>query len=382
MINFSKKNSLSIVLSILFFGIILELFSFFFSYFNLFPISSTPKLYSKSTHYNFKNEKNIWGVWHKKNLKIRHKTNCFDANYYTNNIGAKDYDFKIKKNNKKRTILLGDSFAEGYTVNNNNMFKSYLEKNLDIEIYNFGSSGSMGPLQYYLIYENLAKKYEHDSIMISFLPANDFHDNDYELWSKKKWNLIKGIERYRPYFIKKNLEENKYNYFIPKNAKKRNNWYYLDDENFIQKIKNFINNSFWSFNIYKSAIHIQRYKETGKKNFSGYFDSTIEQQEAAIYFLGKILKSRKFESATIIIFPSKEDLKRIYIDKENINNQKWYKDLKKLNSSLDYEVKLVDVAKYFNSAEEYQMYLNTCEDHLNKVGNEFVANKIYQEMKN
>jgi len=382
MINFLKKNSLNVVLIIFFFGVIVEVFSFFFSYFNLLPVNSTPKLYSQSTNYNFKNEKNIWGAWHKKNLKIRHKTDCFDATYHTNNIGAKDYDFMIKKKDKKRTILLGDSFAEGYTVDNNSTFKTYLEKKLEIEIYNFGSSGSMGPLQYYLIYKNLAKKYEHDSIMISFLPANDFNDNDYELWNKRKWNLIDGTERFRPYYIKKNLEENKFDYFIPKNAKERDNWHHLNDQDLSLKIKNFIKNTFWSINVYKSFILVQRYKETSKKKYSGYFDATIEQQESAIYFIGKILKSRKFESATIIIFPSKEDLNRVYIDKENINNQKWYKDLKKLSNSLDYKVKLINIANYFSSSEEYQKYLHTCDDHLSKIGNEFVAKKIYQEMTN
>ena len=379
MINFLKKKFLSGVLIILFIGIILELFSFFFSYFNLFPISSTPKLYSKSTYYNFRNEKNIWGAWHKKNLKIRHKTRCFDAVYETNSIGAKDYEFRIKKSQKKRFILLGDSFAEGFGVGNNFTFKSHLEKSLNSEIYNFGSSGALGPLQYYLIYQNLAKKYEHDSIIISFLPANDFNENDYNLWKKNKWNLTENTERYRPYYLKKNSE---FDFFIPKNAKKRENWYFLDDQSFYKKIKNLIKDSFWSFNVYRSIIFIKNYKYKSSVQYSGYFDATMQQQEAAIYFISKILKSRKFDTAAIIIFPSKEDLKRINLKKDHVYNQKWFKELKKLKSNLDYELKLIDIAKYVKDEKEYQNYLHDCDDHLNKNGNKFVAKKIYQELIN
>ena len=85
------------------------------------------------------------------------------------------------------------------------------------------------------------------------------------------------------------------------------------------------------------------------------------------------------ESFKVTFCPDNQGLN---LKKKNHSYMQISKDLKKLNSSLDYEVKLVDVAKYFNSAEEYQMYIHTCDDHLNKVGNEFVANKIYQEMKN
>ncbi len=372
-------NIKKVVLVLFFFGIFFEFASFVFSYFNLLPINTTPKIYSQSTYYKFRNEKNIWGAWHKENIKIRHKTDCFDAIYHTNNIGAKDYDFEIKKNYKKRFILLGDSFAEGFGVNNNFAFKSYLEKSLNSEIYNFGSSGALGPLQYYLIYENLAKKYEHDSIIISLLPSNDFTENDYALWKKKKWNLIHDVERYRPYYIKKSYG---FDYFIPENAKKREDWYFLNDPNLIHKIKKIISNSFWSFNIYKSFYFLRNYKESSGKKYSGYFDATLEQQEAAIYFISKILKSRKFDNATIVIFPSKEDLNRIYVEGKNIHDQRWYKDLKKLNESVDYEITLVNIADYVKSAEEYSQYLFSCDDHLSQKGNKFVATKIYQEMVN
>ena len=191
------------------FGIFFEITSFVLSYFKFLPVSRTPKLYSKSTYYDFRNEKNIWGAWHKQNQITRHVGACFDALYETNSYGAKDLEFiKEKQNEIKRAILLGDSFAEGYGVNNNNTIDTKLEIISDLEIYNFGSAGAFGPLQYYLIYENLAKQFEHDGIILTFLPANDFVENDYKHWKEKKWNLIDDdylMERYRPYYVKKKI---------------------------------------------------------------------------------------------------------------------------------------------------------------------------------
>ena len=372
-------NLKKILLIILFTGISFEFFSFVFSYFSLLPVSTTPNLYSVSTYNNFRNEKNIWGAWHKKNLKIRHKTECFDATYKTNDIGAKDYNFDYKINDKKRFVLLGDSFAEGFGVSNEFVFKSNLEKKLNAEIYNFGSSGALGPVQYYLIYKNLASKYEHDSLIISFLPANDFNENDYDLWKKKNWHIVDDVERYRPYYIKKS---DGYDYFIPSNAKKRENWYFLDNQNIFKKIKSFIRQSLWSFNVYKSFKLIQNYSNEKSKKYSGFFDATIEQQEASIFFLRKILTMKKFDDVLFIIFPSIEDLDRIYLNGDNIYDQKWYKELVKIKNKVNYSLKIINIADYVQSSEEYKKFLHTCDDHLNKTGNEFVSEILYREIIN
>ena len=303
---------------------------------------------------------------------------CFDVQYKTNDIGAKDYNFSKLKNKKKRAILLGDSFAEGFGVDNANTFKSYLENLTDLEIYNFGSSGALGPLQYYLIYENLAKQYEHDSVIISFLPANDFNENDYNLWKQKKWNLIDGnVERYRPYYIKKN--NNKFDFFIPENAQKRDNWYYLDQRNLKQNFEQFIKDNLWSFNIYKSYTHIRYYSNKSDKIYSGFFDAGLEQQEAAVFFLKKILNSKNFDFAAIIIFPSREDIDRIKVEKKSLDKQKWFKELKNLENELDFDFKLINIVDYLESSEEYEKYQHSCDRHLNKDGNKFVA-KILNEI--
>jgi hypothetical protein len=87
--------------------------------------------------------------------------------------------------------LLGDSFAEGWGVGIENTVQAQLEKSLGVDIYNFGSDG-----YYYLIYRDLAKKFDHDGIILFFLPPNDFTDNDFAL--RKNWHPT----WYRPYYNK------------------------------------------------------------------------------------------------------------------------------------------------------------------------------------
>tara|TARA_B100000575_G_scaffold173536_1_gene139043 strand:- start:375 stop:1511 length:1137 start_codon:yes stop_codon:yes gene_type:complete len=363
------------------FGIFFEITSFVLSYFKFLPVSRTPKLYSKSTYYDSINEKNIWGAWRKQNHIIRHMDSCFDVSYKTNSYGAKDSEFiKEKKNQLKRAILLGDSFAEGIGVNNNNTLDTKLEIISNLEIYNFGSAGSFGPLQYYLIYENLAKQFEHDGIILTFLPANDFVENDYEFWKEKKWNLIDDdylIERYRPYYVKKN---NQFEYFIPKNAVKRDKWESLISKKFYYSLERFLKDNFWSLNFYYSFIYLKNYSIKNGREYSGFFDSKIEQQEAAIYFLEKIFNSEKLEFGIIVIIPTVEDLKRLDSTNNKLEDQYWFKKINNLERKLNYNFTVLNVSDYVSSIEDFKILKHQCDGHFNEKGNEFIAKLIYKHL--
>ncbi len=367
-----------ILIFISIFGIFFEITSFVLSYFKFLPVSSTPKLYSKSTYYDFRNEKNTWGAWHKANNITRHIVgSCFDTLYETNSYGAKDSEFVVeKKIQQNRAILLGDSFAEGYGVNNSNTIDSKLEIISNLQIYNFGSAGAFGPLQYYLIYENLAKQFEHDGIILTFLPANDFVENDYEYWKEKKWNLIDDdypTERYRPYYIKKN---NEFDYFIPENALKRDSWHDLKQKkNFYYLLRRFLKDNFWSFNFYHSFLYLKNYSIKGLKEYSGFFDSKFEQQKAAIYFLEKIFISKKLKFGAIVIIPTIEDLKRLSDTNNKLEDQYWFKKINYLEKKLNYKFKVINLSDYISSTEDYKKLSHKC-GHFNERGNEFLAKLI------
>ena len=103
-----------------------------------------------------------------------------------------------KAGSQTRYILLGDSFAEGYGVNFEDTAQAQLEKLLGIDVYNFGSAGYFGPVQYYLIYKDLrADISTTGSFCFSFRQMTS-RTTTFSVWKdlRPTW--------YRPYYKKNN----------------------------------------------------------------------------------------------------------------------------------------------------------------------------------
>ena len=120
----------------------------------------------------------VFGRWRMPNDSLQ-KNRCDDntlLSYKTNSYGARDRERSLKNTtHKKRILFLGDSFIEGIMVNTSNRCSDILEKNTGFEHLNFGINGT-SPINYYLIYKTLAKKFDHDVVVVGVLPANDFED--------------------------------------------------------------------------------------------------------------------------------------------------------------------------------------------------------------
>lgn len=292
-------------------------------------------------------------------------------------FGARDKNFTIKKTNK-RAIILGDSFLEGWGVDYKNMLQTKLEDNLNFEFYNFGSAGDFGPLQYYLIYKNLAKKFEYDELFIFLSPTNDFTDNNYQKWKNTKSNFAPGSERYRPYYLK--IDDEKYTYFYPENAVKRE--YFLSASGgLLNEIKNFLRKYFWSYNAYVSVKHHLLAKDINKNlnkkfklsEYSGYHDPDIEEQKALVYFIRKIINESNAKKKYLILIPKLSEIERI----KNENNKLdifWYNSLKNLTKND--QIFFIDLMKYSKNLKNPEKLYIWCDGHLSNLGNEFFANKI------
>tara|TARA_Y100000588_G_C14272284_1_gene932831 strand:- start:2733 stop:3746 length:1014 start_codon:yes stop_codon:yes gene_type:complete len=85
-----------------------------------------------------------------------------------------DSDYVIKKSESKRFIFLGDSHTAGDgSVSNDDRFTNIIQNSSsDVECYNF-ACGGYGIDQQVLVYEYLAKKYEHDLVCFSFHVKDD-----------------------------------------------------------------------------------------------------------------------------------------------------------------------------------------------------------------
>jgi carbamoyltransferase len=91
--------------------------------------------------------------------------------YYitTNNFGFRsNFDFKKESQRKKRIIFLGDSFTAGDGVANEDRFSDLVMDSIsNLECYNFGLTAS-GTDQQVLIYEHIAKQFDHDVVFLGF----------------------------------------------------------------------------------------------------------------------------------------------------------------------------------------------------------------------
>ena len=81
----------------------------------------------------------------------------------------------------ERILVLGDSFAWGYGVEESERFSQVLEKSLDVEVINAGISGYSTD-QELLWYKNEGIKYETD-LVILVIAGNDVGDNEQQLVS-------------------------------------------------------------------------------------------------------------------------------------------------------------------------------------------------------
>lgn len=160
---------------------------------------SRPVYAKKDTTRYWRTESELWGAWHVANSQARHfEQDCFDLPVRANSYGARDRERTRKGEN--RILVLGDSFIEGWGVVEEKRLTNVMEKELQKEILNFGSDYWFGPLQYEILYRELASKFQHDLLIIGLAPHNDFTDNDLNQWQTKK--AEDRLVRFRPYYAK------------------------------------------------------------------------------------------------------------------------------------------------------------------------------------
>ena len=135
-----------------------------------------------------------FGVWHPSNAHYRHQKSCFDLVYSSNAQGMRDREVTTTSPTP-RVVVLGDSFVEGWGVDNASRFTDRLSSLTGIEHLNFGVAGDFGSTQAFLLYKTLAAKFDHRAVIFTILPANDFFD---DLPSPAR---LKQGARHRPYLI-------------------------------------------------------------------------------------------------------------------------------------------------------------------------------------
>ena len=371
---------MKLFLSILIFSIVglftLEIVSYILTKNNLFLMNRTPKLYSsiKDTTGAWRTEKDLWGAWHKPNAKAHHERSCFNVIYQSNEVGARDSSFMNLSG--ESWVLLGDSFAEGYGVELKETSQFQIERKTNINLLNFGSGGHFGPLQQLIIYKKLASKFPHTGVIIFFLPANDFTDNDYLYWKDKNLIEYRGRIRYRPYF---NFQtENVLLPFYPPTATKVSEHESGPIDFF--DWKKILHENFWFSNALITAKRLFSYKQEKSSSgnyYAGYFDSKIYQQKAVVRTINELIKIAGNRKVMLVSIPAKRDIER-FLKGQTPFDQYWYQSFKNFSDE-NSNFSFFDLLIKTNEAKEELFF--SCDPHWSAYGNMWAADLIAKHIK-
>ena len=349
----------------------LEGLSFGATKLNLFLVNDTPSLYVNSVSIEYQDiaygrtEREKWGAWHASNGVFRHSKSCFDITMSFNEIGARDESFSDVS--PSSLFLLGDSFAEGFGVSRKDMSEFLIQENLDLSVLNFGAAGDVGPLQQLLIYDE-HDDLPHQGVIIYLLPANDFTDNDLEVWQAIDQT------RYRPYF---NREGNPLIPFYFPNAIPRDN--FASDVS--GGLKQFIKDNFWVSNALRSTLMLMRGEtqiitDNTYVTPSFYYDATELQQTNLTLAYEAVLDLASDKNVLFVIIPGGNDIKRYFEDPlpDSYKDSYWYQTLFSFMDRESQRVEILDLMDYLPSQPQNLFF--ECDGHWSPNGNRWAANII------
>jgi hypothetical protein len=316
-----------------------------------------------------------FGKWRLPNDSLR-KYRCDDNSllkYKTNTFGARDKERSLKNTtNHKRIVFLGDSFVEGIMVNTPNRCSDILEKNTKSEHLNFGINGT-SPINYYLIYKSLAKKFEHDVVIIGILPANDFEDYS----DGDEVGLIR-FPIYRPYWKNTNNHYDlKYSLASVNQAYGSLAIYNKPKEIFHTKDSVYQNLSFGKKikgEFIANSYLFRLIGEMGKKNSIERFNQTSifetfpkDKWELFSYSLKKLIEEAKGKQVIVLTIPTLKDVQLYQKNHKNTLSAKmeWFCKQKHVN--------YIDLLPYFNAVKNPNELYVECDGHWNEKGEKLAA---------
>ena len=279
--------------------------------------------------------------------------------YSTNKFGQRNPDFNIKEKGLKKILIIGDSIAFGFGVDEQHTFPRVLEKILNKKKYQFrvinASVGTYNVIQDYYFIKHRAKYFKPEQIILCLNLSNLVSSSDWTYDEKKKYVTPKFPSAIR---FKSNTKG-------PFGGK-------------FSKVGKLLDKLY----LYRFVIKPILYKKTFKvKNYKlGNIDAVIKYEQifkkykniqSRLNYLTKIKKetSKLNCKLKVIIFPQTAQLENqfedIFLPQTAIKN---YCRKNKI------EVK--DVAAYFKNIAKPAKYLYFDEVHLTTDGHRLVADYL------
>ncbi|MGF1619579.1 MAG: hypothetical protein ACFCUR_03065 [Rhodomicrobiaceae bacterium] len=327
--------------------------------------------------YRLANAKPFWedrnrdfGVWHAPDREYRHLKSCFNVTYRTNAHGMRDASTEFKSE-APRVVVLGDSFVEGFGVSEKDRLTERLEQITKIPHLNFGTSGSFGLTQSWLLYKTLASKFEHDAVIISILPDNDFTDDDFQ----------KGKEihhdRYRPYLVGEYPDyELRYYNDDPDalNVQLKN---HLE---FVEKLFNEFSYTVRAYEYFEMYFRMKfadrnepekRERRQADKPHSRYFDYTQAEFDRMKYAIEQIAALAKPRPVMIMSIPRQSDYIRA---RSEAGAAPLTEQLRKLSQSVG--ATYVDLLEKTGGSTDFSRYFYSCDPHWSPAGHDMAADQL------
>ena len=323
---------------------------------------------TRESYQDWMTESEDWGAWHKPLSRAYLEKQCFNIELIANNYGARDKE-RAKESLVARTVVLGDSFVEGYGVSVNHRFTERLENLTSRKFLNFGAAGNFGPAQYSILYRKLAKEFDHDTIVIGLLLDNDFTDNDPEFWKEnepKEFDL-----RYRPYWAKRKDGSFDTFYTVEKPSDvftfgQYGGWGRESTTAVIPRLT-------WTFGMYREIKYLTQRVTLREGKYSGYFEAQPLQIEATKYFLKEIFDMGIDKKMIVLLIPRLSDFTRLQSEKSHIVN-----DLKRFAEETG--ILLLDLAPMMRKkVKEVRKLFLRCDGHWSPLGHAVVADILKEQ---
>lgn len=325
------------------------------------------------------------GYKHRPNLDYTVHNPEFSYRLKTNSYGFRDIEYSQGDVENSFVILsLGDSFAFGYGVEENESFPSIIENRLNADgiksvVINTAVPG-YGAIQESRTAKRYAPIFKPGMMILNVFVGNDI-DDDYEFTQNSRWVLREGRVERSGAAERVATEEEKMSLIQKINA--ASNKLYI-----VKHIKYFLAKNPLVYQAFNKIIG-SRNLDIRYEQFAGnYSQKTDEAWSIMLRQLGELKKYADSinSSLVIVLFPSKPQIDmKVREEVALINNMELEDmDFRKPNKILKrfadsngiYIIETAD--KLASDAAKYHFKID---GHLNKEGNGFVAQILYNDIK-